>query len=765
MITRKPHIIGKPFPLVEAQSKLTGVSCYAGDEPFGPDLLHARILFSKRAHARVRLRGVEQARRLEGVAAVLTGREVNARLGAHIEDRTLLAVDEVTYAGQPLAVVAAESPEIAMAALATIQVDYDDLPAVFDVEAALAADAPLVHPDMTAYPGFDQVQAQPERNIAHRVLLQRGDVDAALADAAFVLERTYTAAPLQHAPMETHGGVAQQRERELMLWLHVQAPFLQRQVIARALHIPPQDLRIITQCVGGSFGSKVFVSVEALLAAIARETHGRPVRLHLTREEEFQAIFMTPAMRARVTMGLDDQGRIIAMRAVYDWNVGASVDAFILEMQRIALAGTGPYAIPNTDIQVNAIYTHLLPAAPMRSLSIAQMHWAIEQHVDELAEMAGMSPLLLRQRNLVKGGDQLFSNFIMHANGLESCVLETVRAIGWQPERDQDPSGPVVRGKGLAMGWSPIIVSPHCKSRVTIQCDGDELCSVIVDGVDVGQGYYAFITQLIAFELNLPIEWITVHPTDTGNHEPDWQAIYHNLLWSTGRALLQAVAEMKRQILSYVSEMWEEPMSNLDIVEGEVISYATRRRLSILTLLQEGAGEGEPPVFRATGVYEASEQDDRLENILQSYAATGYAAEVAVNLETGHLTVLQLAGAADVGHAINPEGVKAQLKGGIIQSISLTLLEEMQFENGVPISIDFMSYPIATTADMPQKLHPIVVEIPQSTGPYGARDLSNHVMVGASAAIGNAIYQATGVRIRDLPITAQRLYDALRADS
>ena len=762
MVMRKTHVIGKPFPLVEAQKKLTGVSCYAGDERVGPDLLHARILFSERGHARFRLQGVDAARREKGVVALLTGRELHARFGAVIEDRELLAVEEVQYAGQPLAVVAAESPEAALAALARIQVTYEGLPGVYDLESALAEHAPQVHPDMASYRGFHRVQAQPHRNIAHQLSFQRGNVDEALAKAAFVLERTYTAAALQHAPMETHGGVAQkQGKRGLVMWMHVQAPFLQRQVIARALRMSPEDLRIITQCVGGSFGSKVSVSVEGLLAAIAREVDGRPVRLHLTREEEFRAVFMAPAMRARVTMGLDDEGRIVAIRAIYDWNVGASVDAFFNEMQRILLAGAGPYAIPNADIQVNAIYTHLLPAAPMRGLSIAQVHWALEQHVDELAELAGVSPLALRQRNLVKGGDQIFPHFTMHANGLESCILETARAIEWQPHAPQDESAGIARGKGLAMGWSPIVVSPDCKSKVTIQCDGEHLCTVIVDGVDVGQGYYAFITQLISFELNFPIEWITVQPTDTANYDPDWQAIYENLLWSTGRALLQATAELKRQILSYVSEMWEEPITNLDIVEGDVISYATKRRLSVLTLLQEGAGEGPPPVFRAAGVYEPAVQAESLDGALQSFATTGYAAEVAVNLENGELRILQLAGAADVGHAINPEGVKAQLKGGIIQSVSQTLLEEMRFEEGVPVTVDFMSYPIATTADMPQKLHPIVVEIPQSTGPYGARDLSNHVLVGASAAIGNAVYRATGVRIRDLPITPQRLYDAL----
>lgn len=763
MVMRKTHIIGKPFPLVEAQKKLTGTSCYAGDEPFGPDLLHARILFSTRGHARFQLRHVDVARKQPGVVALITGADLQTRLGATIEDRMLLAVEEVHFAGQPLAVVAAESPEAASAALAAMEVVYEDMPGVYDIESALAANAPQVHPAMATYRGFDKLDAQPERNIAHRVSFRRGDVDAALAQAAFVVERTYTAAPLQHAPLETHGGVAQlQGQDELTMWMHVQAPFLQRQIIARALHMPPENLRIITHCVGGSFGSKVFVSVEGLLAAIAREAGGRPVRLHLTREEEFLAVFMTPAMRAQVTMGLDEAGRIVAFRGIYDWNVGASVDAFLREMQRIALAGTGPYAIPHAEVQVNAIYTHLLPAAPMRGLSVAQVHWAVEQLVDELAEEAGLSPLLLRQRNLVKGGDQLFPNFVMHANGLESCILETTRAIGWQPDQNREVTGTIARGKGMAMGWSPIIISPGCKSRATIQCDGENLCTVIVDGVDVGQGFYAFITQLIAFELNFPSEWITVLPTDTANYESDWQAIYNNLLWSTGKVLLQATAELKRQILSYVSELWEEPMTHLDLVDGDVISYATQRRLSVLKLLQEGTGDGPPPVFRATGVYEATAKHDGLDGLLQSFATTGFAAEVAVNLETGDLKVLQLAGAADVGHAINPEGVKAQLKGAIIQSTSQTLLEELRFKDGVPVTLDFMTYPIATTADMPQKIHPIVVEIPQSSGPYGARDLSNHALVGASAAIGNAIYRATGVRIRELPITAQRLYDALK---
>jgi len=771
MISRKPHVIGKPFPLIEAQRKLTGVTCYAGDESLSADMLHARILFSERPKARFRLSNLDAARNHPGVVALLTGRDLNGRLGHTIADRELLAVDEVFYAGQPLAVIAAETPEIAAEALALIQVTYEDLPATLSIEQALTPGAPVVHPDFKSYRGAEELNAEPERNIAHSLSFARGDVEQAFAEADVILEHTYTAAHLQHAPMETHGGVAQrQPDGSVTMWMHVQAPFLQRGIIARALHMDPAKIRIITGCVGGSFGGKVFVSIEALLAAIALHVDGRPVRMLLTREEEFKGVFMAPAMRAHIKMGANRDGRIIAIQATYDWDVGASVDAAIIHLQAVTLAGTGPYAIPNVDVRTNAIYTNLLPAAPLRGLGVAQVHWAIEQHVAELAEILNMTALNLRQWNLVKGGDQLFPNFVMHASGLENCGLLAVNAIGWRPETPRpadgaspDSSAKPGVGRGMAIGWSPIILSDQCGSSVTIRFDAERLCDVIVDGVDIGQGLYAFVTQIISFELNIPMEWITVEPTDTANYPPDWEASYHNLLWSMGHALLRATHEIKHQILSYVSEMWEEPVSNLDIVDGEVISYASRRKLPLLALLEEGSGDdASPPVFGVTATYRPPNVNGSIDSLLQSFASTAYAAEVRVNEETGDLTILQLAAAADVGHALNPESVRAQIKGAMIQSVSFTLLEEMVFENGVPVSTDFMKYPIATTADMPLQLHPIVVEVPQRSGPYGARDLSHHVQVGAAPAIANAIYRAVGVRIRDLPITAQRIYDALQ---
>ena len=773
MISRKTHIIGKPFPLVEAQKKLTGVTCYAGDERISPDMLHARILFSTHSRARFQLSNLDAAREYPGVVALLTGKDLTSHFGLTVADRELLAVDQVRYAGQPLAILAAESLQAATEALSLIEVSYEDMPGVWDIETARAASSPKVHPNLTSYRGFEFLNADPKHNIAHHRGFTRGDVEAGFENADFIVEHSYSAAHLQHASLETHGGVAQmQPDGSLTLWLHIQAPFLQRETIARALHMAPEHVRIISGCVGGSFGGKIYVSVEALLGAIARHTHGRPVRLVLTREEEFKGTFITPALQAHLKMGATKEGRLTAIQARYDWNIGSSIDGFLSNMQAIILSGTGPYAIPNADIQTTAIYTNLPPSAPLRNISIAQIHWAIEQHIDELAEKVGMDPLTFRQWNFIKGGDQLFPGFVMHANGLEQSSRQVKKAIEWQPaknfdeKKSGDSTAKSLRGKGLATGWSPIIFSSQCASQVLIHFNPQDLCNVIVDGVDIGQGLYAFVTQIVAFELNFPLEWITVQLTDTHDFPPHWRAIYHDLLWSTGHVLLKATTKLKQQILSYVSEVWDEPISNLDIVEGEAVSYASRRRVSLLTLMEKGTNDNtNPPTFSVAASYHPDDRDSAQEKLdvkLQSFSSTSYAADVEIDAQTGALQIRQFAAAADVGHALNPESVKAQIKGGMIQGISFTLLEEMVFEEGIVQTSSFRDYPIATTADIPQQLHPIVIEIPQQSGPYGARDLSNHILVGAAPAIGNAIYQALGVRIRDLPITGQRIYDALQ---
>ncbi|MDW8268019.1 MAG: xanthine dehydrogenase family protein molybdopterin-binding subunit [Anaerolineae bacterium] len=773
---RKTQWLGRPFPRIEAGLKVAGGIRYLDDMDFGPDLVYAAIVHSTRPHARLVGVDTAPAQALEGVFAVLTGRDVPGRLGHALADRPILAHDRVRYVGEPVAVVAAVSPELAVAAAQRVKVTYEDLPGVFDSEKALRPDAPLLHPQVDEYERRAFVHPRAGTNLAHVCRARRGDMEAGWQAASTVLADTYRVAPIQHASMEPHGAVAQcHPDGTITLWASTQAPFVQQATIAQTLGLDPRRLHVRAAAVGGGFGGKSFVSIEALVVLLALALPGRPVKLVLQRAEEFTTTFVRPALLAHVRMGADRHGKLTALEAHYVWDAGASADALIELAWAAALAGTGPYAIPHVDLTSSVVYTNHTPAAPMRGNGMAEVHWAIEQHMDRMAAALGIDPMSFRLRNLIKGGDPVWDGQVMHATGLEQCLRQVAQAVRWQAAPGKPSSAGRRRGRGLAVMWSPVLRHMAISATAVVRLESSPAAEAIqpvvveVGSPDTGQGFATLVVQLVSSLLGVPPEWVQLQPIDTARSSFQGPGLSGQLTWSQGNAIVRAVQDLRGRLLSAVAQAWDEPPGALDIVEGVIHSHASHRSLSLRQLVQEGVrladGSVLRPELRGEGRFEPTAPDEAGDEQalgVVHFSTGAQAVEVEVDLETGTIDVLHIASAFDVGHALNPDLVVAQIKGGAMQALSATLFEQVRRADGIPLNVRLSDYHLATILDLPPTIEAVVVEVPQGDGPFGARGVSDHAGVGLAPAIANAVAQATGVRITAMPITPEHVWRALQ---
>ena len=765
-MTRKTLLVGKAFPRIEGAAKVTGQCHYLLDIPATADMLYAGLVTSTQPHARLLSIETEEALQQEGVEAVLTAHELPGTLGMSLQDRPILAGERVRYVGEPVAVVVAQSPAMARSAASRVRVRYKDLPVVASIADSLAADAPILHPDLAHYPGADVLDPPDSANVAARFEMKAGDMKTGWARADVILEQTYHSSVRHHAALEPHGAIARQNaDGSIMLWCSTSAPYTLRSEIAQALNIPPDRLRVRGLCVGGGAGAKNHTCIEVLVVAAAMHQPEHFIMLSLDQKQEFTSTFVRPALVARLKMGVSREGEITALQASYEWDVGASADACLETVWAGAYTGTGPYRIPHVDIRSAGIYTNHTPASPMRGNDVAEIHWAIEQHIDQMAAAIKMDTVMFRLQNIVKGGDLLALGEAMHATGLDQCLQNVVEAVDWHEKPLSRTTS--VRGKGLAIFWSPTTLAPKHSVEASARLDPGG-CSIAIDAEDAGTGLHTFVAQLAATELGVPLSWVHIDAVDTAS------ALYHPQpkataeLCSIGNAVLAAVRRLKQQLLAFVAEAWQESANHIDVIDGVVISHATERQQALDEVLSAGidtdAGRRPAPMLVTRGQSTPSplfpRHDDSLSAILH-FCAGAVAAEVEVDRISGEIRVLQLAAALDVGHAINPDLVLSQIKGGTMQGLGSALWEALIYREGMPLNPSLHHYSIATFADLPAQLYTHIVEVPQDGGPYGARSLGADVPVMVAPAIANAIYNAVAVRINDLPITSERVWKHL----
>ena len=768
-----PSPIGENKPRIDAREKVTGAAIFADDIQFGNGLLHARIKRSPHPHAKIIKIDVSKALELPGVKAIITGEDFPGYIGLYLQDRYIFCRDRVRYIGDPVAGVAASTVEIAEQAVNLINVEYELLDPVLDPVYGASSKAPLLHPDLGNYKVANFIFPQAGTNISNHFKIRKGNVSDAWEKCEAIVEHHYWVPQIQHVPIEPHVAIARVDENdEITLWGSSQSPFAQRNLIANSMGISQSKMRVIAPYVGGGFGSKAGVSMEALVVAIATKVKGHPVKLLLTREEEFYTAFVRQGLASFFKMGCDSQGKLLAMENKFYWDGGAYTEYGVNITRASGYSSSGPYEVPNVSTDSFCVYTNHPVTGPMRGFGMPEMHAGLEQCIDELALKIGMDVVQFREINCLKTGSTLVTGSKMHPTGLPICLEKAARGIEWG--KKNPPSAPNKRrGKGIALMWKAPAMPPNAGSSTWVELAEDGTLTVGVGGQELGQGTFTVAAQMAAAALGVPYEWVRIaKPVDTRYSPYEWQTVASRLTWSMGNAIVNASRDARRQILEIVADAWDEPMEDLDIVNGIVISFKSEKEIPLKNLVIYGLPKnddqgwrGGPIIgrgtFMPTYVTGLDPETGQGQRAVVHYTTGAQAVELEVDMETGRIEVIKGVSAFDVGKAINPKLVESQMEGGFIQGLSSALFECLQLKDGMVQNPSFVDYRIATSADIPKEIKTYIVEVAQEDGPWGARGVGEHSMVPSIPAIANAIYDAVGIRMEGPPFTAEKVYLAM----
>jgi CO/xanthine dehydrogenase Mo-binding subunit len=765
--------VGESKPRIDAREKVTGAAVYTDDLQFGNALLHARIKRSPHPHALVKKIDVTKAEALPGVKAVVTGKDFPGYIGLYLQDRYIFCRDRVRYVGDPVAGVAAISEEIAQRALDLIEVEYEALPPVFDPEFGASPEAPIIHPDLGKYVVANFIFPEAGTNISNHFKLRKGNVNDTWGKCAAIIERSYRIPHIQHVPLEPHIAISKVDEKgEVTLWTSSQSPFAQRNLIAQSMGISQSEMRVISPTVGGGFGGKAGVSMESLAVAIAMKVKGHPVKVKLTREEEFFTAFVRQGLVAHFKMGCDATGRLLAMENRFYWDGGAYTEYGVNIARAAGYSCTGPYEVPNVKGDSYCVYTNHPVGGPMRGFGMPEMHAGLEQCIDELAQQIGMDAIEFRKLNCLKTNSILATGGRIHPIGLDQCIAKVAEAIDWGKKTAPSASNKR-RGKGVAAMWKAPAMPPNAGSSAWVELAEDGKVNVGIGGQDLGQGAFTVSAQMAAAVLGVPYESVRIAaPVDTRYSPYEWQTVASRLTWSMGNAVVNAAKDVRHQVLDLVADVWGEIPDDLDIVDGMVISHKSENEIPLKNLViyglpkpDDSGWKGGPILgrgsFMPNDVTGLDAETGQGEHGVVHYTTGAQAVEVEVNLDTGRVEVIKGVAAFDVGKAINPEMVKAQMEGGLVQGLSSALFEQLMLKDGVVQNPSFVDYRIATSTDIPREMKSIIVEVPQDDGPWGARGIGEHSMVATAPAIANAIYNAVGVRLEGPPFTSEKVYLAM----
>ncbi|HVP38839.1 MAG TPA: molybdopterin cofactor-binding domain-containing protein [Candidatus Saccharimonadales bacterium] len=771
--------VGSGAQRVDALAKVTGSATFVHDMVLD-GMLHARILTSPLASARIRRIDTSKARAMPGVKAVLTGADLPYKLGLYMEDKDILARDRVRHQGEAVAAVAAETWIQAKLACGAIEVEYEPLEPVLDVRQGMAEAAPQVHPDLAGYSWMKGVFfPEPGRNVAHHQKIRKGDVARGFAEADRVFEFGFQNPPVQHVPMETHTAIATARpDGEVEIVTSAQSPFAVRYLFCHTFNLPLHKVRVKVPYVGGGFGGKAGIHLEPLVYCLSRAAGGRPVKITATREEEFNTLPSRQGLRSNIKTGVDRDGRITALEITYLWDAGAYADYGVNIGRAAAYSGAGPYVVPNCKLDSYVVYTNKIFGTAYRGFGHLEVLWGIERNMDMVARALGMDPVEFRRRNLLRPGETTITGERVTAGHgrPDECLRLVAEAIGWDgprpPARPVAPGSGKVRAKGVAMLHKAPAMPTFTSCSATIMFNGDGSANVLVSGVDYGQGTYTALAQIAADELRLPLEKVRVPwECDTDYTPYDWQTVASRFSVMGGNAIIQAARECLDQIRAVAGEALGVPPDQIECGGGKV--WVRGRPEPTLDYSQivlgytypDGHSIGGPVI--GTGRYIAAgltnldpETGQGLPALNWTYGA--HAVELEVDTDTGHIRVLQFASAFDAGKVLNRQQCQSQVIGGVVQGLGSAVIEKFVFENGRLLNNSFTDYKIPSAKDIPEKMQQFFVETPHPQGPYGARGVAEHPMISVPGAVGNALVNATGVEFFELPLDPERVYLTLK---
>ena len=743
--------IGRSIPRLEAREKVTGRAEYTHLMRL-PGMLHGKIFRSTVPHGRIKSIDTSAAKKMPGVFRVITSDDVRKVIpdpyyGPAFHDQPILAMDKVRFVGEPVAVVLAADPHVADAAVQTISAEYEELEPIYDEIEAMTSSS-FVHDELRpagSFADLKHLKGIKGTNLALQAKTRRGDVDKAFAEAAHVFEHEFRTQKCLHVPFEPFCSIADYRESGLTIYSGAQGPSFVRSEIARLLGWAENKVRIKVPYLGGGYGGKLYIKLEALVTACSMIAR-RPVKIALTMEEQFYQITKHPAT-IRIKSGIDKSGKITARKCEVFWNGGAYADIGPRVTHKSGFTASGPYDIDNVWIDSFAMYTNMTPAGALRGFGMPQLTFAYESHTDMVARALNIDPVEFRRKNVLKNGRPQATGTILKDAALEPVLEHVVDRLHWGEKFDRG-NGTIKRGRGIAFALKACVSPTTSVAIVNVGADGSP--TLYISTVDMGQGSDTGMAQIVGEVLNVPAESVRVVARDTDITPYDMGTLGSRSMFHMGHAVRLASEEARSKIDALRREVGEPEGSNTPVSGLFVKKYGMKAGNIV------GSGSYKPdhvPPDHDTGLST---------EITPFWMVAGTGAEIEVDTETGRVRVVKLVNAVDCGTLVNPRIVETQISGAAMMQLGFTLFEKINLDNGQITNASLADYKIPGIADVPPVMINEAIDAFQSNAPFGAKGVGESSTMPLSPAIANALDDAVGVRLTELPLTPEAVFRALR---
>jgi CO/xanthine dehydrogenase Mo-binding subunit len=752
--------IGKNVPRIDALAKATGEAIFTDDMNL-PGVLCGRIKTSPYPFARILSVNTERARKLPGVRAVISAQNVmQFPYGPRVRDELALADAYVRYIGDAVAAVAASDPDLAEEALELIDVEYEPLSSVIDLELAMAAGTPPVHPE----------RENIKNNITYHLDFVRGEGEAAFLGADVILEERFRTQTVHQAYLEPQVAIAQwDVSGRLNLWGCTQGVFVTRRMVAMALGIAEDRIRVVQPYIGGGFGGKLWLLTHFIICALLSKEAGRAVKVVYSRKDEFLSGRPRISQIIDLKMGFKKDGTILAKSSIITADSGAYTGFCPPVVLMSAIRPDCVYRLPNIKLVANLVYTNTTPRGPFRGFGNPQMHYAMETMIDMAAEKLGIDPIEIRLKNSSQKGDTTVHGWILNSCGLDETIMRAAEGAEWRSyQRKKKPHHGIGVACQVHVAGNRAVHPLYDGSAALVIVDRYGKARVISGEIDLGQGATTIFAQIAAEELGLNINDVEVLPSADTDISPYCHGTYADRVTVLGgNAVMAGARDARKQILQHVSRRLGISSRSIVIRDSRIYrtdtleEVATLSELANTIILQDMSGV--PIIGR--GEYQVPDyvvppDEGGYGNFSVSYTFGTVVAEVSVDVETGKVKVLNIWYSINIGKALNPKMCEGQIEGGVLQGIGYALSEHYVWHNGVLLNPSFTDYKIPLPDDMPT-VHSLWIEQPNPGSPYGAKGLGEPVLNPIAPAIANAIYNAVGVRVNALPITPEKLLAVL----
>jgi aldehyde oxidoreductase len=756
------EVVGESVMRKDAWAKVTGALQYA-DDLYAPGMLHARALRSAYPHAEVLSVDTTEAEKVPGVIAVLTAKDVPGcnRFGLIDADQPVLADDRVRYVGDAVACVYAETVAAAEEALSKIKVGCRDLEVVSTPQRALEPDAPLIHEDGNVL-------------VEHHV--RKGDVEAAFKQADVIVENTYYTPFVEHAYLEPEACLARpDGEGGVAIWVGSQGPYVDHKQVVASLDLPPEKVRVVHTPMGGGFGGKEDITVQ-ILAALGVMHTGRPVKMVLPRPESMRVSTKRHAMYMHYKTAATSDGKLLAVEAEIIGDTGAYGSVGPAVLFRSATFGCGPYVVPNVKVDTYAVFTNNPPAGAMRGFGSPEAAFASDCQMDELAHRLGMDPFELRLLNALEAGSITATGHrVTESVGVKECLVAVREALASEPLPQPAPGKRL--GVGIAAAYKNVGLGPDLDDRAGAVAElGAEGHLVLRGGcIDMGQGQDTVMAQIAAQTLQVPYSDVIVVTGDTATCPDSYMTTASRATLLQGNAVKMAVGKLREQMLDYACSQFDLNRETVRFEAGRIHDKSTGSEIPLAELARQAAQQNyrllAEAYYTAPTCYSNLEFDEELfarepeqYRVHVAYCFCAQACILEVDESSGEVNVLKMIAAQDVGKPIHPQNIRGQIEGGVVMGMGYGLTEEFIVDRGYVVTDTLRKFKIPRITQAPEIIA-LIVEDPHSLGPFGAKGMAELSVASSAPAIANAIDNAVGVRIRDLPITPEKILTALQQSS